>query len=94
LEGNVRPDRIYHYRGAIERGVGGSYVWREGYSENSDNGLPLYPWSTKQECQRAAKADGFRAVFYRGGKPEDTPSRKFSKRFHSYLSHKPEGRGL
>jgi hypothetical protein len=49
----------YYYRGEIERGG----HWAEGWSENSEDGLPLYPWSTKRECQHAAKLQGSKAVF-------------------------------
>jgi len=59
----------YYYRGLIERGVGGRYEWREGFSENSPGGRPLYPWSTKRECQRAARQQGAKAVFARNGIP-------------------------
>lgn len=59
--------RIYHYRGQVERWVASrrSYVWRDGYSEDSDDGHPLYPWNTMQECRDEARKDGVRAVFER-----------------------------
>lgn len=53
----------YYYRGLIERGA--DYHWTEGYSENSESGHPIYPWSTKRECQRAAKQQDAKAVFVR-----------------------------
>lgn len=53
----------YYYRGQIERGTGRGYEWRNGYSEDSEDGLPLYPWSTRRECQSAAKRQGVLAVF-------------------------------
>lgn len=53
----------YYYRGMIERGP--RYDWREGWSENSAEGHPIYPWSTKRECQRAAKKEGAKAIFVR-----------------------------
>ena len=53
----------YYYRGLIERGP--KYDWREGYSENGESGHPIYPWSTKRECQQAAKKQGAKAVFVR-----------------------------
>lgn len=62
-----RPELIFHFRGSIERGQ--RYLWRDGYSETRD-GLILYPWNTRGECRSAAKARGFKAVFYRDGKPE------------------------
>jgi hypothetical protein len=63
-----RPEVIYHYRGDIERGP--HYEWREGYSENSADGLPLYPWSTRGECRTDALKRGLKAVFYRNGRRE------------------------
>lgn len=65
-----RPEAIYHYRGPIERGIGGSYVWHDGYSQNSPEGGVYYPWNTRAECRRSAKLEGKKAVFYRDGKPE------------------------
>jgi hypothetical protein len=62
----TRPDRQYHYRGLIERGW--NYQWCEGYSANSSDGFPLYPWCTRRECRAEAKLDGVKAVFYRDGK--------------------------
>lgn len=58
----------YYYRGQIERGK--NYRWCEGYSENGETGRPLYPWSTKRECQREAKALGCKAVFVRSDSNE------------------------
>ena len=63
-----RPERAYHYRGPIERGP--NYAWREGYSAESESGGLLYPWNTRLECRQEAKAEGFKAVFYRDGKRE------------------------
>jgi hypothetical protein len=63
-----RTEKAYHYRGQIERVP--NYDWRDGYSENSDRGLPLYPWMTRGECRSAAKRDGYKAAFYRDGKRE------------------------
>jgi hypothetical protein len=54
---------IYTYRGGVERGVGGSYVWRNGYSESGINGEVYYPWMTKKECIHDAKVRGAVAVF-------------------------------
>jgi hypothetical protein len=67
-------ERIYHYRGGVERGA--RYEWRDGYSQNSAEDLPLYPWSTRSECRAEAKKDGYKAVFYRDGKPEPTTKRR------------------
>lgn len=53
----------YYYRGMIERGP--NYDWREGWSAQSDNNRPLYPWSTKRECQSEANSKGAKAVFVR-----------------------------
>jgi hypothetical protein len=53
----------YYYRGMIERGA--NYDWREGWSRDSEDGRPLYPWNTKRECQAEAKKAGVRAVFLR-----------------------------
>ena len=64
-----RKDIIYHYRGGIERGIGGSYQWREGYSEG-EGPIVNYPWMTRAECRRDAISQGGKAVFYRDCKPE------------------------
>lgn len=56
----------YYYRGPIERGTGKGYDWRDGYSENSEDGNPLYGWMTKHECQDDARKRGCRALFVRG----------------------------
>lgn len=53
----------YYYRGQIERGANSNYRWIEGWSAQSDDNLPLYPWITKRECQQEAKQQGARAVF-------------------------------
>lgn len=64
-----KPEMIFHLRGYIERGDGkGGYVWKEGYSQNSENGNVLYPWNTFRECQREAVVAGCKAVFVRNGK--------------------------
>lgn len=63
-----RPERIYHYRGGIERGA--RCEWRDGYSAEGEGGGVLYPWSTRGECRSEAKREGFKAVFYRNGVPE------------------------
>lgn len=57
------PEIPYYYRGQIERGP--RYEWRDGYSSNSPEGFVRYPWMTKRECQRDAKARGGKAVFFR-----------------------------
>jgi hypothetical protein len=57
---------VYTYRGPIERGVGGSYVWRDGYSATTTDGGVLYPWMQKRDCQRQAKQLGAQAVFDNG----------------------------
>jgi hypothetical protein len=54
---------IYTYRGGIERGVGGSYKWFNGYSATTLDGGILYPWMTKRACQRDAKLMGHKAAF-------------------------------
>jgi len=53
----------YYYRGMIEHGTGCGYRWVEGWSAQSSNNLPLYPWMTKRQCQQDAKRQGARAVF-------------------------------
>ena len=63
-----RTEKAFHYRGGIERGP--RYEWRDGYSAEGEGGGVLYPWSTRGECRAEAKADGFKAVFYRDGKRE------------------------
>jgi hypothetical protein len=60
---NLTGSIIYYYRGQIERGA--DYHWTDGWSENSPEGQPYYPWNTKRECQSAAKKAGARAVFVR-----------------------------
>ena len=51
----------YQYRGQVERGA--RYRWADGYSETTTTVGVLYPWLTKKECRRDAKAQGKRAVF-------------------------------
>jgi len=63
-----KPELIFHYRGGIERGA--RYEWRDGYSEGDSDRNIHYPWNTRGECRTDAKARGFKAVFYRDGKPE------------------------
>jgi hypothetical protein len=53
----------YYYRGMIERGANANYRWTEGWSAQSDDNLPLYPWMTKRECQQEANRQDARAVF-------------------------------
>lgn len=68
----MKREIIYHYRGHVERGgvtVRG-YYWRDGYSRDGDNGGILFPWNTKAECRKEARAIGGRAVFYRDGERE------------------------
>lgn len=54
---------VYTYRGGIERGIGGTYKWFDGYSATSADGGIFYPWMTKRECQHDAKTQGKKAVF-------------------------------
>lgn len=54
---------VYHYRGGVERGTGNGYAWRDGYSENSAEGWPTYPWMTARECQEDARKRGAIAKF-------------------------------
>jgi hypothetical protein len=79
-----RPELIYHYRGLIERGA--RYEWREGYSENSAHGQPLYPWNTRGECRREALSRGRKAVFYRDGKAEPVTKRRHPAIRRSYAT--------
>lgn len=69
-----RQTIVYTYRGLIERGSltrgRPSYRWCNGYSATSPEGHVYYPWGTKRECQREAKARGAKAVFV---VPESTP---------------------
>jgi hypothetical protein len=60
---NKAKEIVYTYRGGIERGIGGSYVWKDGYSATSPDGGAYYPWMTKRECQTDAKKQGGKAVF-------------------------------
>lgn len=63
-----RPERVYHYRGGVERGA--RYEWRDGYSETTVDGDVQYPWMTRKECREEAARDGMRAVFYCDGRKE------------------------
>jgi len=65
-----REERVYYYRGPIERSP--KYMWVEGYSDNGKDGGVVFPWLTRRECRTVAKHDGFKAVFYRNGKKEST----------------------
>ncbi len=56
----------YDYRGDIERGA--DYHWTPGYSATSPEGYVLYPWNTIPEIQRAEKARGNKALFFRDGR--------------------------
>lgn len=56
---------VYTYRGSIERATRRGYAWRDGFSETSAEGRPLYPWLTRAECMADAKARGARAAFVR-----------------------------
>jgi hypothetical protein len=67
----------YTYRGDVERSsvrrrparpgrpttYVRSYVWKNGYSATSPNGLVQYPWMTRSECREDAKAQGAKAAF-------------------------------
>lgn len=58
-----RPSITYVYRGEIERGTGQpGYAWHPGYSEEVTGGA-LFPWLTRAECQREARARGAIARF-------------------------------
>ncbi len=46
---------VYTYRGGVERGIGGRYEWRNGYSATTNSGGVLYPWLTTREAQRQAR---------------------------------------
>ncbi len=59
----------YTYRGRIEKGG-----WCDGYSVDSPDGFPTYPWLTRRECQAVAKRQGAKAQFY-------TPPGPGEKRF-------------
>ncbi len=62
---SLKKTITYYYRGGVERGNGRSYDWHDGYSENSPEGLPLYPLMTWRECRHEAKSRGAVAVFER-----------------------------
>ncbi len=68
----MKPTITYCYRGDVERGTATprnprpGYRWADGYSEDGPEGRPSYPWMTRRECQKDAKARGCRAVFVRG----------------------------
>lgn len=57
--------RTYYYRGDVERWVPSrrSYAWRKGYSENSKDGFPTYPWNTMTECRTEARDNNVKAIF-------------------------------
>ena len=59
----MKPEMKFYYRGPIERYSSG--YWTDGYSVDSEEGLPTYPWMGKRDCQKKAKAAGHRAVFIR-----------------------------
>lgn len=60
---------VYTFRGNIEKGIGGRYVWRRGYSATThDNGV-LYPWMQKLDCRRDARRMGRKAVFEESNVP-------------------------
>lgn len=54
----------FYYRGDVERGNGKGYSWQAGYSQNSEDGKPLYPWSTRAECLQEARLQNAQAVFH------------------------------
>ena len=53
----------YFYRGAVERGTGTGYAWRNGFSETTPDGKITYPWMTAKECRADARARGAVARF-------------------------------
>ena len=54
----------YTFRGRVERGNGQpGYDWRDGYSETTAEGKVSFPWMTRGECQKDAKARGCTAKF-------------------------------
>ena len=62
----VKSDRSimrFFYRGEVERGNGNGYSWHPGYSENSEDNKPLYPWMTIAECRQQAKLAGAKPQF-------------------------------
>ena len=60
----MKQQIVYHYRGQIEVGTGEpGYRWTNGYSEDSAEGLPTYPWQTSRQCQADAKARNAQATF-------------------------------
>lgn len=74
----------YVYRGRIERGTGeSSYSWCDGYSEDSADGFPTYPWLTRRECRQDAKSKGAVAQFC-------TPPGPGAKRFERLVESEEE----
>jgi hypothetical protein len=62
----MKPEMKFYYRGPIERySISTRGYWVDGYSVDSEGGLPTYPWMGKRDCQKEAKAAGCRAVFIR-----------------------------
>jgi hypothetical protein len=63
-------------RGGVEQGTGSGYAWSNGYSDNSADGSPTYPWMTRRECQADARMRGAVAVFETpaGRLPKPEPS--------------------
>lgn len=66
---NKQPRMVFKHRGRVERFVPAgrrskaTYGWREGYSQDSDDGRPTYPWMTRAECRAVARREGAVAVF-------------------------------
>lgn len=61
-----KPVFDYYKAGPVERGP--RYGWRDGYSLNGNT----YPWLTKREAQRDARARGGKAKIHETSKKEAT----------------------
>ena len=68
-----REQIVYYYRGTVARGL--DYHSVDGYSE-SRGGAVVYPWDTRGDLRRQAKAKGLKAVFVRDNKVEHFYRRK------------------
>ncbi len=65
----------YYLRGQIEVGTGGpGYRWAQGYSESAPNGGICYPWMSRNDCIRDARARGAVAHFEETPGPQSSPA--------------------
>lgn len=67
LRKEVTMEKVYFYRGQVQRWSSRfkRYTWLDGYSPNSPDGNPIYPWVTGDEARQEGKQGGFRPKFVR-----------------------------